>query len=152
MFADYYREGPNNPKLTTAQRAEQGEKDFQAMVWRSYFMIPGSLVVFGFGALVCIGAFKMRALESQAWAWIGALMAVPAAPGNGAGVFAVFFYLARLLFVQTMGFDTAFAYMLASLPAAIAVIFTLVAGVWSITALANENVKEAFAEEKEGDV
>jgi hypothetical protein len=41
--------------------------------------------------------------------------------------------------------------MLASLPAAIGVIFTLVAGVWSITALANETVKEAFAEEKDGE-
>lgn len=152
VFSDFFKQGPNDPKLSTKQKAEKGQEIYEGLVRRSMFLIPSSVLVFAFGSLVCVGAFKMRALESQAWAWVGAIMAIPAAPGNGGGVFWLVFYLARLLFVDTMGLDTAFAIIVASLPAAVAVIFTLVAAIWSINALANEKVKEAFAEEKEADV
>jgi uncharacterized Zn finger protein (UPF0148 family) len=152
IFSDFFKQGPNDPKMTAAQKAEKGQEIYEGLVRRSLFMIPSSVLIFAFGSLVCVGAFKMRALESQAWAWVGAIMAIPAAPGNGGGVFWLVFYLARLLFVDTMGLDTSFAIIVASLPAAVAVIFTLVAAIWSINALANETVKEAFAEEKDAEI
>jgi uncharacterized Zn finger protein (UPF0148 family) len=152
VFSDFYKQGPNDPKLSKEQKAQKGQEEYDAMVRRSMILIPASVFVFAFGSLICVGAFKMRALESQPWSWVGAIMSIPAAPGNGAGVFSIVFYLARVLFVDTMGLDTSFAVIVASVPAAVAVIFTLVAGIWCITALTNEVVKDAFAEEKDAEV
>lgn len=152
VFSEFYKQGPNDPKLSKEEKAKRGQAEYEALVTRSMILIPSSVFVFAFGSLVCVGAFKMRALESLSWAWVGSIMAIPAAPGNGAGVFAIFFYLARLLFVNTLDLGTSFAVIIASLPAAVAVIFTLVAGIWSITALTNEVVKDAFAEEKDAEI
>jgi uncharacterized Zn finger protein (UPF0148 family) len=40
-------------------------------------IIFGGFVALLYGALVCVGASKMQALESYAWAMIGAVMAIP---------------------------------------------------------------------------
>jgi uncharacterized Zn finger protein (UPF0148 family) len=152
VFAEFYKEGPNNPKLSAREKAAQGEADFEAIQTRSIIFIAVSPFTFAFGALVCVGALKLRAIESYPWAMVGAVMALIAAPGNGGAVFWLFYYLAKVFFVDTMGFDTGFAMMIAALPAGLAVVFTLVSGIWAIVAMTNEKVKEAFEEEKEGDI
>lgn len=152
VFAEFYKEGPNNPKLTAQQKAAQGEADFEAIQTRSIIFIAVSPFTFAFGALVCFGALKLRSLESYAWAMVGSVMGIIAAPGNGGAVFWLFFYLAKVFFVDTMGFDTSFAMMLAALPAGLAVVFTLAASIWSIVSLTNEQVKEAFEEEKTANI
>jgi hypothetical protein len=48
-------------------------------------MILG-LVIFGWGALVCVGASQMQDLSSYTWSMVGAVMAIPLA---GVGLFAL---------------------------------------------------------------
>ena len=151
-FSDFYKKPSTNPKLSEEQRIQNAAKTWDEMRERSLYLIPTSFVVFALGSVVCVGAFKFRALESYVWSWIGAIAALIAAFGNGGGVFYLVYYLAKKLFVDTMGLDSTFAMVVGGAPGLVALAFTLAAGVWSIKCLTNATVKKAFEEERVSEI
>ena len=151
VFSDFFKQ-PKETDRKSEEKVAAAQQKWEDTKVRCVIMIVSSFVIFALGATVSVGAFKMRALESYPFSWVGAIMAVLVSPGNGAGVFYVFFYLGKVLIVDTMGLDLFFAQFVGGIPGAAATVLTIVAGVWSIVALTNEDVKAAFQEEKEADI
>lgn len=72
VFKNYYLDTPAYKKMSPEGQQEYWER---LVLWRSLMMV-GAVIGFGYASLICVGAFKMRTLESYGWAMTGAVMAM----------------------------------------------------------------------------
>jgi hypothetical protein len=69
-FKSYYLDSPKYKKMDAAQL----QLEWEDIVVQRIIIMSGAVVGFIFAALICVGAFKMRTLESYGWAMTGAIL------------------------------------------------------------------------------
>lgn len=72
VFRSYYLDTPEFRELDAAGQQAYWEN----LVLVRCILIGGSILGFIYASLVCIGAFKMRTLESYGWAMTGAILTI----------------------------------------------------------------------------
>ncbi len=70
VFKSYYLDTPEFKKLSESQLAEEWNK---IVITRVIIMV-GAAATLIYAGVICVGAFKMRTLESYAWAMVAAVM------------------------------------------------------------------------------
>jgi uncharacterized membrane protein YqjE len=70
VFKSYYLDVPEYKKLS----ASQLEEKWQEIVRIRVIIMAGAVATMVYAGIICIGAFKMRTLESYTWAMIAAVL------------------------------------------------------------------------------